>query len=233
MFSIADAWSDENKAPNAKLIFVAIRDIGLAIGEFIENKVVVPIGNFFKGLWDGIKSGVNSTINWIKTSFTNVVNFFKNIIGTIVNLFKIIGTTVGNVIGIAFKAVINSVLGAIESMLNFPIKGINKLLDLVNSIPGVNLKTLSTFKFPRLAKGGIINMPGRGVDYYGANIGERGREGIVPLDNEASLRLIGETMAKYITINASITNTMNGRVISRELQKVQNESSFAFNKWGD
>ena len=207
-----------------------IKAVLAKVGSWINDKVIKPVANFFTGLWNGIKNGFNTAINWIKSTFNSVVNFFKNIINTIINLFKIIGTTVGNVIGSAFKAVINGVLGAIESMLNFPIKGINKLLDLVNSIPGVNLKTLSTFKFPRLAKGGIINMPGRGVDYYGANIGERGREGIVPLDNEASLRLIGETMAKYITINASITNTMNGRVISRELQKVQNESSFAFNK---
>ena len=33
-----------------------------------------------------------------------------------------------------------------------------------------------------------------------------------------------------VNINANITNTMNGRVISRELQKVNNTNDFAFNR---
>jgi hypothetical protein len=40
---------------------------------------------------------------------------------------------------------------------------------------------------------------------------------------------LGEAIGKYITINANITNTMNGRVISKELQKIQNDRNFAYN----
>ena len=85
-------------------------------------------------------------------------------------------------------------------------------------------------KLPKLASGGIINRPGPGVPYHGATIGERGAEAVVPLTDSQQMELLGEAIGKYITINANITNTMNGRVISRELQKINNESDFAFNR---
>ena len=85
-------------------------------------------------------------------------------------------------------------------------------------------------KLPKLAPGGIINQPGRGVPIGSAIGGERGREGVIPLTDSQQMALLGEAIGKYITINANIVNTMNGRVISRELQKINNESDFAFNR---
>ena len=72
-------------------------------------------------------------------------------------------------------------------------------------------------------------MPGRGVNDMGANIGERGAEGVIPLTNSQMMSELGKAIGQYITINANITNTMNGRVISRELQKINNNSDFARN----
>ena len=43
------------------------------------------------------------------------------------------------------------------------------------------------------------------------------------------METLGEAIGKYITINANITNSMNGRVISRQLQRIQNDSNFAYN----
>jgi hypothetical protein len=85
-------------------------------------------------------------------------------------------------------------------------------------------------KLPKLAVGGIINNPGAGVPYNGAIIGERGAEAVVPLTDSQQMALLGETIGKYITVNANITTTMNGRVISRELQKVQSNNDFAYNR---
>ena len=132
--------------------------------------------------------------------------------------------------GGAFKAVINGVLRAIENILNAPIKSINKLLDVINKVPGIDLKTLPTFSLPRLAVGGIVNMPSRGVPIGGAIAGEAGAEGVIPLTNSQAMETLGQAIGKYVTINANITNTMNGRVISRELQKVNSSSDFAFNR---
>lgn len=85
-------------------------------------------------------------------------------------------------------------------------------------------------KLPHFAKGGIVNMPSRGVPVGSAIAGERGAEGVIPLTDSQQMALLGEAIGKYITINANITNTMNGRVISKELQRVQNDSDFAFNR---
>jgi len=85
-------------------------------------------------------------------------------------------------------------------------------------------------KLPKLASGGIINQPGRGVPIGSAIGGERGMEGVLPLTDSQQMALLGEAIGKYITVNATVINSMNGRVISRELQKVQNDSNFAFNR---
>lgn len=83
---------------------------------------------------------------------------------------------------------------------------------------------------PKLASGGIINQPGRGVPIGQAIGGERSMEGVIPLTDSQMMSLLGKTIGEYITINANITNTMNGRVISRELQKIQNRDDFLYNR---
>lgn len=87
-------------------------------------------------------------------------------------------------------------------------------------------------QFPtiKLAHGGIINNPGRGVS-LGNNIigGEAGAEAVLPLNSQTMAQL-GQEIGKWITVNASIINQMNGRTISRELQKINADSDFAFNK---
>lgn len=85
---------------------------------------------------------------------------------------------------------------------------------------------------PRLASGAILNQPGRGVMIGGgtAIAGEAGAEGVIPLTDSQQMELLGKAIGRYITINANITNTMNGKVISRELQRVQNDTDFAANR---
>lgn len=206
-----------------------VKEILGKVGTWIYEKVIKPVGDFFVKLWDGIKNGVKSAVDWVKEKFNAIVTFFSNLISKIVGLFKKIGTKVGDAIGSAFKTVINGVLKAIENILNFPIKSINKLIDVINAVPGINLGTLPTFNLPRLAVGGIVNMPGKGVPIGGAIAGEARAEGVIPLTNSQAMETLGQTIGKYITINANITNTMNGRVISRELQKINNNSDFARN----
>jgi len=206
-----------------------IKEVLGKVGSWIYDHIIKPVVDFFKGLWDSIVSGFNAAIEWIKNTFNNVVNFFKGIINTIVTLFKNIGTKVGNVIGGAFKGVINGVLSAIENILNFPIRSINGLIGVINAIPGINLGKLSTFKLPRLAKGGILNMPGRGVNYYGANIAEQGAEAVVPMTNQQSLETIGRTIAKYTKFDANVTLELEGRILARIMQEINSDRNFARN----
>lgn len=177
-----------------------------------------------------IKKEFISAVETIKNAFSSLVDFLRSVKDKVLGFFQTIGVKAGEIIGSAFKNVINGVLRAIENILNFPIKSINKLIDVINAVPGINLGRLPTFSLPRLAVGGVVNMPGRGINYMGANIGERGAEGVIPLTNSQMMETLGQAIGKYVTINANITNTMNGRVISRELQKVNSSSDFAFNR---
>ena len=84
-------------------------------------------------------------------------------------------------------------------------------------------------KLPRLAVGGIINQPGRGLPYHGAIIGERGAEAVVPLTDLQQMELLGETIGKYITLNATIPISVGNRQIAREIRRINTEQDFAFN----
>ena len=207
-----------------------VKEILGKVGNWIYEKVIKPVGDFFVKLGDGIKNGVKSAVDWVKEKFNAMVTFFSNLISKIVGLFKTIGTKVGDVLGGAFKAVINGVLKAIENILNSPIRAINGLISVINKVPGIDLGKLPTFSLPRLAVGGIVNMPSRGVPIGGAIAGESGAEGVIPLTNSQAMETLGQAIGKYVTINANITTNMNGRVISRELQKVNSSSDFAFNR---
>jgi hypothetical protein len=130
--------------------------------------------------------------------------------------------------GIA-KAPLNLIIGGINSI----IKGINKIkFDVPDWVPEIGGKKLgfSIPQIPKLALGGIINLPGRGVPVGGAIGGERGAEGVIPLTNTQMMEQLGQTIGRYITVNNHITTTLNGRVIGRELKRSENESNFAFNR---
>jgi phage-related protein len=208
----------------------AIKNILGPIFNWIYDKIIKPIADKIKLFWEKLKSGFKTAVDTIKNIFTPIVNFFKGIIDKIKSILVKIATTVGDIISGAFKGVVNGVLGAIEKILNFPIRAINKLINTINKIPGIDLDKLKEFELPRLAKGGIINQPGKGVMLGSAIGGERGKEGVIPLTDSQQMALLGEAIGKYITVNANITNTMNGRVISRSLQQIKNDDDFAYNR---
>ena len=85
-------------------------------------------------------------------------------------------------------------------------------------------------KLPKLAVGGIVNQPGRGVPYRGATIGEHGAEAVVPLTDSQQMELLGATIGRYITINNTNPIYMNGRLIAKEINRSNAEDDFAFNR---
>lgn len=202
------------------------------IGSWIYGNIIQPIGDFFALLWDKIISGATFAIYKVKSIFGTIVSFFGGIISKIIGFFKTVGTKVGDAISSSFKSVINGVLKAVENILNSPIKSINKLINKINEVPGINLKKLDTFKFPRLAKGGIINQPGRGIPVgYGQAIGgERGQEGVLPLTDSQQMALLGEAIGKYVRIDNVIDVNMDSRRINRILQSSSNRVNFASNR---
>lgn len=190
-----------------------------AIGTIV-GFIVGIISDLFRGIWKDITDFFNKKVE----------PFFSGKATTLGKIFGRMGTLIGESFKNAFKTVINGVIQMIETRINSVISGINGFLNIINKVPGVNISKINGVNLPRLAVGGVVNMPGRGVMVGGAITGERGPEGVIPLTNSQMMAELGEAIGRYITINANITNTMNGRVISRELQKVNNNNDFALNR---
>lgn len=206
-----------------------IKEILGKVGTWIYDTVIKPIGNFFSGLWEGIIIGAKAVWSGIKSAFNSIISFFSTVFKKIKSIFKSIVTTIGNVISSAFKNVINGMLKAVESVLNTPIRLINSLIGVINKVPGISMGKLSTFNLPRLATGGIVNYPNTGVNIGGAIAGESGAEGVIPLTDSQAMETLGASIGKYITINATIENRMNSRVISKQLQTIKQNNDFLTN----
>lgn len=198
--------------------FKMLKGVFDGIIKFIKG---VFTGNWRKA-WEGIKDIFSSIWNGIK-------GIFKGVIKIIGDMTVTVAKTTGKIISNAFKAVVNGVMGAIEGILNAPIRAINGLISVINAVPGINLGYLSTFNLPRLAVGGIVNMPNRGTMVGGAIAGESGREGVLPLTDQQAMSELGREIGRHVLVNLTNITTMNGRVIGRELKQVQSEQEFAFN----
>ena len=186
-----------------------------------------------------IVAPVKGAIDLLKTIFTGLKTTVKNIVGGIVKIFKgdfsgikDIGIGVINAVITALNALISGI-NLLASPIRLLIIGIGKVLGknwTLDNIKIPNIKYVKAYTGAVLDTGRLVNLPGRGVPVGGALTGERGQEGVIPLTNQQAMETLGQTIGKYITINASITNTMNGRVISKELKKINAENEFAFNR---
>ena len=184
------------------------------VGDMLAQPFIFAV-NSIKGLFEGLFGGIKKII-------TGIIQIFKGD-------FK---NGISNVFG-GLKDILLAPFNSLVSGINSLIRGVNKIkFDVPDWVPGMGGKKFgfNIPQIPKLAVGGIVNMPSRGVPIGGAIAGESGAEGVIPLTDSQAMETLGATIGKYITINANITNTMNGRVISRELQKVNSSSDFAFNR---
>lgn len=200
------------------MTFTNIKRIFDGLIQFIKG---VFTGNW-REAWEGIKNIFGGIFNWIG-------NTVKTVLQMAWNLVRDFATTGANAVAGIFRAIVNAVLRTIENVLNSPIRTINRLIGIINGLPGVRLSTLPTFSLPRLKTGGIINMPNKGTMLGSAIGGEAGREGVVPLTDQQAMAELGREIGRHVLVNLTNITQMNGRVIGRELKQVQSEQEFAFN----
>ena len=161
--------------------------------------------NIFGKAIDGIKAGFNAWWGVVKFVFGAIKSGFEEL--------KDLGEAIFDGIGGAFKGVINAVISGLEGGLNFAIKGLNIILDGIDSAAGpwVNFGEIPDVKLPRLAEGGITTGPTI------AMIGEKGPEAIIPLDRAGEFGMGGNN----ITVNV---NGGNPNEILRVLQQYVRQS---------
>ena len=200
------------------MTFKNIKQILDGIIQFVKG---VFTGNWEQA-WEGVRKIFGAIWDWIKNTLKTVLEIAWN---TVKGVASRVGETISNV----FKAIVNGVLSGVERVLNSPIRAVNRLIGVINAVPGINLSTLPTFNLPRLKVGGIINMPNKGTMIGGAIAGESGREGVLPLTDQQAMAELGAEIGKHVLVNLTNITQMNGRVIGRELKQITNEQNFAFN----
>lgn len=235
---------------------LAVTYITSILGGLIENfrKAWTNIFSGFKDIFDGIikilkgdfKGGFEQVAKGIYEVFSGMwrltYGVFISIWNAIVKTFSKGGEIFSGIIGgvsSTFKTIANMVIQGINWVIRQPFNAINGML---NKIKGISIAGVQPFsglysdnpipvpQIPKLATGGIINYPNRGVGLGGMAIGgEAGREGVIPLTDSQAMETLGEAIGRYITINATVNNTMDGRLISRHIQKIQQQRAFAGN----
>lgn len=239
-----------------------VQEILGIVGQWIYDNIVVPVINFFKGLFDTVLSVIKLWISYIKGLFTTIINIIANpfivakdtILGVfngiktfingfvqvikslfngdikgVLNGFKTMFSGIMNSLWSIAKAPINLIIGGVNSL----IKGMNKIkFDVPDWVPGIGGKTLgfNIKEIPKLASGGIINLPGKGVPLGGAIGGEVSREGVIPLTDSQAMEELGNAIGRYITINLTNNTNLDGRTIARHQCMVQANRSFAMNR---
>lgn len=204
---------------------------------FIDG-IVNKIKGFFSGLWDKIKTGASNTWTAIKNVFSSIPNWFKSKFTEAWQKVKDVFSTGGKIFdgikdGIAnvFKTVVNGIIGGINKCIAVPFNAINKML---NKIRNAEFLGIAPFKgmwsqdplkvpeIPKLAKGGIVNNPGKGVPLIA---GERGKEVILPLEtNTEWMDDLVDKIGGNITIPIYLPN---GKKMAEYVIDVASKKAFA------
>jgi phage-related protein len=173
--------------------WILIQHVWGIAATWFNDTIIQPIAGFFSGLWEGIKGAAAGAWEAIKSVFSPVASWFKNIFSKawegVKNVFSTGGKIfMGIVDGIAnvFKTVVNAIITGINKVVAVPFNAINGILNFIRDIRIVGIKPFSGLwdknplavpQIPKLAKGGIVDSATL------AMIGERGKEAVVPLEN--------------------------------------------------
>lgn len=168
-----------------------VKDIWQGVKDWFNDKVIMPVVNYFSNMWQNLKDGAKNAWQGIKDVFSSVANFFGNIFGNAWERVKNIFSTGGQIFsgikeGIvsAFTSVVNAIIDGINTVVAIPFNAINSALNGLRNISILKMKpfswlpSISVPRIPRLARGTYADNGS-----LEALIGESGREAVVPLEN--------------------------------------------------
>ncbi|MBR3617427.1 MAG: hypothetical protein IKN46_01990 [Acholeplasmatales bacterium] len=176
---------------NAAMMANPIGLVAAAIGVLVGAFVVLwNKCEGFRNFWKQLWSD-------IKTGVTNAVEAIKTIIGGIINTIK-------------------NVVNGVISLINGAIRGINKIsVTIPDWVPKFGGKTIgfNIPTIPQLAKGGVVDQPTL------AMIGERGKEAVMPLENNTEwINKLADTLGSKMQGN--VTYHINNNFEKMETSKL-------------
>lgn len=204
---------------------------GLNIIEGLYNGIVNNIHKIKQActdIWTAIKEKFANVGSWFQTTFSNAWQKVKDVFSKGGKIFDGIKEGVAS----TFKTVVNGLIDGINKVIKVPFNAINGML---NTIRGIEVLGVAPFKglwsynpltvpqIPKLALGGIVNRPGRGVP---AIIGEAGAEAVLPLENNTEWM---DILADKIGGNVTIPIYMDGKKIATYVVDIQKKKAFAMN----
>ena len=200
---------------------------------WFETDFIGALRYLFGPIGDIIAAPFIFAVNAMKSAFEGLFGGIKKIITGIIQIFKgDFKNGIMNVFG-GLKDILLAPFNALVSGINSLIRGVNRIrFDVPDWVPGFGGKKFgfNIPQIPRLAVGGIVNMPGRGVPIGGAIAGESGREGVIPLTDSQAMETLGATIGKYINNNLTNITKLDNRQIAKEQRKINAQNDFAFNR---
>ena len=175
------------------------------------------VSSWFGDVWSGIKGKFSdvasyfgdkfgSAVTTIKNKWSDIKDWFQEKWNSVKNVFTTAGQSIGSSITTALKNSFNNFMSNAVGKINGFIRAINSAIGLINKIPGVNIGTLRELSVPQLAKGGIV------TGSILANIGERGREAVLPLENNTSwMDILADRIAARNSGPSRIVLQVDGR----------------------
>ena len=180
--------------------------------QLIEN-AFAGVKEFFEGVWTKVKEAFAFVKDWFKEQFEEAWNKVKEYFETNVKPKFTVAywKEKFNTIKEGAKAAFNGLIDIVERAINFIIRKINTLSWKVPDwVPLIGGKTwgfsFKEIKIPRLAEGGITT--GSTL----ANIGEAGREAVLPLDrNTQWMDQLAEKLAARNNTPTKVVLMLNER----------------------
>lgn len=207
-------------------------EFGLDIIDGLRNGITGAISKVVSAcqqIWSAIKGVFSSVGTWFKDTFSNAWQKVKDVFSTGGKIFDGIKEGISS----TFKTIVNGLIDGINRVVRVPFNSINSMLNTIRSVkvlgisPFKNLwsyNPLSVPQIPKLALGGIVNRPGRGVP---AIIGEAGAEAVLPLENNTEWMDILADKIGGGTITIPIT--LDGKKIATYVVDIQKKKAFAMN----
>lgn len=173
--------------------WIAITHVWGIASTWFNETIIQPVAGFFSEMWEGFKRGASLAWEGVKSVFSPVASWFKDKFKTawegVKNVFSVGGKIFDGIkegISKVFTTVVNGLIKGINKVIAAPFNTINGILNTIRNISIAGIKpfentikkdALSIPQIPQLAKGGIA------TSSILANIGERGKEAVLPLEN--------------------------------------------------
>lgn len=164
-----------------KQLFTMISNFVKTIIDFFKD-LAAKAGDTFKNMVENIKKPFANIASWFKDTFTKAWQGVKDVFNKGGVIFDGIKSGISNV----FTTIVNGLITGINAVIAVPFNTINGILNGIRniSVAGVTpfsglwkQNPLAVPQIPKLATGGLVD----GATL--AMIGERGKEAVLPLEN--------------------------------------------------